>query len=176
MYLENIKVDAFFKLQDADKFAMYFNTLKANNLFRGVSLDEQTLTYSNILVLKESYSQSTITDYFTIYEICYNQTPISFLNGSILEFIQTNRYILNLLKTITEREQKMLESESDVKWSQAGGERMDIFGGKAIMIQLGEQFNKSPREIGDWLYSEVFMIQLYNSRLNSVMKNYHKIK
>ena len=176
MVLENIKVDEFFKLENADKFSIYFNTLKAKNLFRNAVMNPNELSYSDILVLRESLAEPTIQSYFTIYKICYNQNPEEFLKGTILEFIQSNRYIINHLKQLAQRELQMLENDVDPKWEAAGGERMNIFGGKSVMIQLAEQFGKSPREVGDWKYNEVFMIQLYNSRLQQILKLYNKQK
>ena len=176
MVLDNIKVDQFFKLDNADKFGIYFNTLKERNLFRGVVMNPNELSYSDILVLRESLTDVSIESYFTIYKICYNQEPEEFLKGTILEFIQSNRYIINHLKQLAHRESQLLEHEPDPKWEAAGGERMSVFGGKATLIQLGEQFGKSPREIGDWKYSEVLMVMIYNNRLQSIMKLYNKAK
>lgn len=175
MYLENIKVDEFFKTENADRFKIFFNTLKPKNSFRGVAMDESELTYSNVLFLKDALANPTIENYFKIYEICFNQTPESFLKGTILDFIQSNRYIINFMKQLVHREGQLLEGESDAKWIAAGGEQMSVFGGKAVLIQIAEQFGKSPREIGEWKYNEVLLVQYYNHKLNEIMKLYNKV-
>lgn len=174
--VENISVDQFFKLNDVDRYSMLFNWLKPKNSFRGVLMNENNLTYGNILVLKESLTEPSITSYFDIYRICYNQTPEEFLKGTIIEFAQSNRYIVNFIKQLMHREKQLLESEPDAKWIQAGGERMKVFGDKSVLIQLGEQFGKSPREISEWKYSEVFMCVYFNHLQNSINKNYYKLK
>lgn len=176
MIVENISVNEFFKLNEAERYAALFNWLKPKNSFRGFVMNEDDLTYGNILVLKESLSKASITSYFNIYKICYNQTPEEFLKGNVIEFAQSNRYIINFIKQLTHRESQLLESEPDAKWLQAGGDRMNIFGDKSVLITLGRQFGKSPREISEWKYSEVFMCMYFNHLENSINKNYNKIR
>jgi hypothetical protein len=117
-----------------------------------------------------------LNDYFTIYKIIYKQTPESFLKGTVLEFFTSLKYIQHWIEKINHKEQQALESSSDDKWIQAGGDRLNIFGELGVMIRLAEQFGCTPQQIGDWRYNDVFTVLLWNNINNEIMKNYHHIK
>lgn len=172
--IKNITIDEFFKDGATEEHQLLFEWLNPKNEFRGVSADLESLTFSEVSTIKQILNDPTIEGYIEMYGICYKQKPEEFLQGSIIEFAQTNRHILSYFKTITDTEARLLIYEPDQKWNDAGGAKMNIFGDFSPMVQIGEQFGVSPREVGNWKYSDVFALLYYNFVLAGINKLYYK--
>ncbi|HSW67676.1 MAG TPA: hypothetical protein VLH16_03765 [Bacteroidales bacterium] len=172
--VDNITVDEFFKAGASEGHQLLFEWLNGKNEFNGASADLEALTFAEVSTIKQILNDPTIEGYISLYEICYKQTPEAFLQGKIIEFAQSNRYILDYVKNLTDTEARLLVCEPDPKWEQAGGGQMNMFGDLTAMIQIGEQFGLPPREVGNWKYSDVFAVMYFNLILSGVQKKYYK--
>ena len=180
-FFNNITIDEFYKLDDVRQYEPFMRFIKAKNSFLGKSFDFDDLTFGEVCLLRRLIERSDLKDFIEMYGILYKIDAKTFLNAPILDLFQANRYFVDLMKALNEKESKINKQfqgkdEAQMKWELAGGKRLYVFGELGIMIRLGKEFSCSPEEIAEWKYSTVYNTMLYNSIENEINKMLKDIK
>lgn len=179
MKLNNITIDKFFKSGDISEYHMYMRWIKPKNLINGIEADFDNLTYSQVERIRELAYNPELENIIELYDIIYKLDAKKLLSCKVLELFQTNRFIVNYIKMINNKE-KMLDanvSEKDkTKFKIAGGARLSMFKGMGTMIKLGKLFHKTPEEIGEWNYNTVYITLLYENISMDVQIKMSEIK
>jgi len=173
MKIKNIKIEDYYKLTNTTIYDVVFEFLEPVNSFKNSICDFDKLTFNQVSVFKKLINSPTFENLRFIYSELYNQW---FDNGNVIEFMQSYKWMLNKLKEVLDREKKMLFSVPDPKLIQAGINTLDKYGVWNTYINLAEQFNLNPREIGNWRYLDVLLIQARNKDVKEIRTNLSKKK
>lgn len=175
----NITIDAFFKSSDVSDYEVYMKWLKPKNEINGKIANLEKLKLKEIMELRQLLEKPSIENILRMYKMVYKIKPKVLLECGVLELFQTNRFIIEYVKFINNREKNLsafVTEKQKLKWKAAGGERLSNFREFGTMIQLGKMFSKSPRQIGEWNYNEVYLTLLYNSISDNVDKLMSELK
>lgn len=175
----NITIDEFFKSADVSEYETFMRWLTPKNSINEKSCDFNELTFAEVARVRKLLYEPNIENVLELYEILYKIKPDDLLKCGVLELFQTNRYILNKITELNEREKLLganfTEAEK-LKWIASGGKRLSQFEEMGQMISLGKMFSKSPEEIGNWKYNTVYITLLYNNISDDVNKRMSQIK
>jgi hypothetical protein len=171
MDIKNITIKEYFTLSNTLVYDSVFEFLKPTNEFRGKRCNFKSLSFDEVSVLKKIIGNPTIDNLRLIYKILYKEW---FDGGNVIEFMQSYKWILDKIKEVGERENKLLKSDTDYKLVQAGINNLNKFGILNTKINLAERFGVTPKEIGQWKYIDVLHIQSHGITTQQIQKNLSK--
>ncbi len=167
--IKNIKVSSYLKLDYTFKYDMLFDLIPEKNEFNGSVCDFDSLTFDEVSLIKRILQEPDMDGIKMLYDICYNQ---DYTKGLIIDFFQSRKWIDKKIIEIIETESKLLFVSPDPKLIAAGVEDLSRYGVMNTKIDLGMQFGKSPKEIGEWKYNDVLVIQARNNMMRQIEKKY----
>ena len=169
MKLKNIKIKDFVKLQYTFLYDQAFEFVEPVNSFSGAECNFDALTFDEVTLVKNIMQDPSIENMPMLYEILYKK---DFMEGRIMDFFQSKKWIDNKILEIIDIEEKLLFDMPDPKMIAAGAANLERFGVLNTKIDLGVQFGKAPAEIGGWTYQDVLLIKARNIEMNRIQKNY----
>ena len=173
MKTKNITVKKYLSLDNTSSIDLYYNLIKPKNVIKGHEATFNGLTFNEVSVIKRYANKTNIESLQIIIDIFYNfddNSKINLLECSIYELFQFRKWLSNELLKIYTNEKK-LESTPNVKLIAANVDRLNQFGELNTKIDLGEQFGFRPKDIGQWLYVEVFQIMHRNKVKGDIQKD-----
>ena len=182
--IDNISIYDYFNLEDASSYDVFINTLKPVNSFNGRKCKVGNLTFDQIEVIKKIFSSPTIADIKDMFQTCFDirgsfeeSADYEFYNTSIFELFRAKRFLQDHIVTLIEREKNQLSGATDDKMLMINaGERLRPFNHQLTKMRIAEQFSRTPKEIGNWKYREVFSILVANKVNAEITKEYQEIK
>ena len=182
--IEDITILEFLYLKDSSEYDIFIDTLDAVNSFAGKICQVKRLTYDEIEVLKQVFTNSNINDLKDIFCLCYdlrgdmNQSADEqFYNTSVFDLFRAKRFLQEFITTIIEREVKTFTGVPDDKSVMVNAaERLRPFNHTLSKIRLAEQFGITPKEVGKWRYSYVFSLQASNRIYSNIEREKAELK
>ncbi len=102
-----------------------------------------------------------------------------FWNGKVKEFYQARNYIIKEFNRLIKQEQQLLKSVENVDtvlWKQAGGGKLNRFGGVLPLNQLGKLYGVFPFELKHKKYEEILILLTVEKETAEVQRAYNKLK
>lgn len=180
--IADISIQKYFMLEDTSDYDIFIDAIRPKNKFRGRKCKQ--LSFDEVEVIKRIFNAPNIEDIKDVFQTCYQVTGSfdksadeEFWGTSIFELFKAKNYLMSYIEKIIERETNQLSGGEDDKMMMINaGERLKPVSHQLTKIRIGEQFGKSPKEIGRWNYSDVFSILVANKINGDLMKDYHAIK
>jgi len=183
MKLKNIKLKTFLALQNTTPYDIWFDKLPAKNELNGKKGNGMfEWTFAEVAYLRKLINDFNIENLKKIYNVCFPSRKIlnfelpkrSILEMSIFEVVQWQKFVIEQLEQIGEREQ-LLGSDDPIA-SMAGIERMSKFGYLNTTVPIAERYGFDPDEVANWKWIKVFNLAYYNKEKNEVDKKYAELK
>ncbi len=102
-----------------------------------------------------------------------------FWSGKVVEFFEARNFIIAEFKKLIEQEQKMLSSVDPVNsllWKQAGGDKLNRFGGILPLNQLGKLYGQFPFDLQNRKYMEIFLLLTIEKESGEIQTKFSKLK
>lgn len=165
--LKNITVREYLSLDYTFNYDTAFELIEPKNWFKGRFCRWEKLTFDQMTLVKRIMINPAIEDFGLLYRITYKT---DFLQGSIIEFFQSKKWLDKKVIETLKMEEKLLSSVPDPKLIAAGIERLKKFGELNTKIDLAAQFGKTPTEIGEWKYTDVLLVKARNITMGEIQK------
>ena len=118
------------------------------------------LTFDEVETMKLILANVDIEKFYILWQI-HKKKKFNPDKIGILEFMNVWKHSLEILQKVAELEQQ-LKGGINVRLEVAGIDEFKKLGAQAVKIKLGKEFGMRPKEIGEWLWFEVFNIRLFN--------------
>jgi hypothetical protein len=181
--INNITVKEYFELKDSSEYDIFIDTINAKNEFSNKHCNVSKLTFDEVEVVKQIFQNPTIENIKELFIELFKLGSIEisaekeFYNASIFDLFRAKRYLQDWIVDVIEKENIQLAGVPDEKLQMINaGERLKAVSHLLTKMRLGEQFGKSPNEIGQWKYNTVFTILVANKRSNDIQREYSEIK
>lgn len=164
---------------------LYYGVLEhvePSNKYNGLTMDAEQMTYKEVkFVMKGLANISTWESIGKIFTICFGEKADLnwFYSGKVTEYYAARNFIIKEFNRLIQREQKLLKSINavdSVLWKQAGGDRLNRFGGILALNQLGKLYGIYPFELQDRNYMEILLLLTVEKEIPEVQAVYNKLK
>ena len=183
MKVKDIKLKKCFKLSNTTAYDIWFDLVDANAMLNGQkSKGRMDWTFDEVTYIRKYINDFTLDNLQQIYDICFLPkkllkfvpTKTKLQNLYLFEMIAWYKYISNEIKEINEYESS-ISNEPSIELIQAGIDRMKRFEYLNTKIPLAEKFGKSPQEIGQWKWIDVFLYSSYTATFTDIQNKHSKI-
>ncbi len=182
--IDDITILEYLYLKDSSKYDIFIDTLDAVNSFAGKVCLVKKLTYDEIEVMKQVFTNPNVNDLKDIFCLCYNlrgdmnqSADQQFYSTSVFELFRAKRFLQEFITKLIEREVNTFSGTPDDKSVMVNAaERLRPFNHTLSKIRLAEQFGITPSEVGRWKYSYVFSLQASNKMYSDVQRDKAEIK
>ena len=181
--IDNITVKDYFELQDSSEYDMFIDTINPKNSFNGKRCNVSKLSFDEVEVIKSIFNNPTVNNikelFIELFRLGDANTSANdeFHNTSVFDLFRAKRFLQDWIVKVIEVENIQLSGIADDKLLMINAaERLKAVSHLLTKMRLGEQFSKSPSEIGKWKYNTVFTMLVANKRSNDVQRDYQQIK
>ena len=168
--VKDISVEKFFLLDESQQKIFYniFHKLQMTEDYEIDYKDLYDLTFDEVELLKKrlvNFNNDTVS---VVWEIMTGKD----FDGktSIFDLVFIWGRAVAVINKVSELE-KNIKVNIDERLLMAGVDEFRKLGAEAVKIQLGRQFGKRPKDIGEWKWTEVYTIRVYNSIENNIQYN-----
>ena len=151
--------------------------------YNGKTMVIKDMTFEDVKhVMKAMKKPSTWDNIKGIFGRCFGVTDDLdkwYWSGTIKEFYSARNYIITEFTRLIKQEQQLLssiESVDTMLWKQAGGERLNRFGGVLPLNQLGKMYNIFPFELQKKKYMEILILLTLEKEKGEIEAKYNKLK
>ncbi len=127
------------------------------------------LTFDEVETLKIALQEFELENIKVVYKI-FKDTEANDENLYLLEIMQVWKTGVEILNEVANFEQKLKAKVTDEQ-KEAGIDNFNALKSAGTKIGIGKQFGQRPREVGEWLWFEVWEIRMYN-----VIENNYNLK
>ena len=151
--------------------------------YNGKTIDIDELTFAEVKFVMKGLGEITTWD--SIKEIFKNCFQIEddldkwFWSGKVVEFFEARNFIIAEFKKLIEQEQKLLRSIDPVNsllWKQAGGDKLNRFGGILPLNQLGKLYSVYPFDLQNRKYLEILLLLTIEKESGEIQTKFSKLK
>jgi len=181
--IDNITVKEYFELVDSSEYDIFIDTINPKNSFNRKRCNVSKLSFDEVEVIKSIFNNPTVNNikelFIELFRLGDAKTSANdeFYNTSIFDLFRAKRYLQDWIVKVIEVENIQLAGIADDKLLMINAaERLKAVSHLLTKMRLGEQFSKSPSEIGKWKYNTVFTMLVANKRSNDVQRDYQQIK
>lgn len=176
-----------YKLKDYVQLQLRYDVLNAVvgvNEYNNRELILNDMTYADVkFVMKALGTAGTWDSIMVIFGKCFGVAESKlekwFWNGTVKEFYEARNYIIKEFNRLIKQEQQLLKSIENVDsilWKQAGGDKLNRYGGVIPLNQLGKMYGMFPFELQDKKYIDILILLGLNKELKEVEGRYSKLK
>ncbi|MBV1889255.1 MAG: hypothetical protein KUG67_03320 [Proteobacteria bacterium] len=158
--VKNITVKKYLALEYNFTYIQAFEFIKPKNYINGKSFNLELLTFNEVNTIKILYQDINQDKIIMLFDLCFKEENL--LTCSVLEFFQAKKYLDKAIEGLLEREKALLYSPPNPKAIAAGSRNLNRYGSANTTVSIGAQFGFRPRDVGEWLYTEVLIIQGIN--------------
>lgn len=155
-------------------------TIKAKPHYNGHTMNEREMSFKDVkAVMRELGDISTWDKIKDIFETCFGITEDEFWGGKVMEFFEARNYIIQTFNRLIKVEQKLLssiESKDSILWQQAGGKRLNKYGGILSLNQLGKLYGSYPFDLENKKYEEILLLLTLEKEQGEIQEKYNKLK
>lgn len=179
--LINITIQQYFDLQNKLEYDLILDALVQRKEFNGINPRISELSYSEVKFIYKLIPQTNEDPnaICKIYKILYQISDKDFFESSIIELFSTLKEIIDIFKTLKDRELKLLspaEDSDQAIWEAAGGNSLNPFSNILPLVELGKQFGCYPYDLQNKLYEEILVLLTVSKRQAEVSKEFNRLK
>jgi len=182
--IADISVYDYFHAEDTTQYDVLVTCLKPLNSFAGKKCNVSNLTYNEVEVIKMILRQPTMQNIMDLIILCYDirgtmkqSAEEIYLLTSVFDLFRAKQYIQNFIILILNREKSWLTGKKDDKLLMINSaQRTKNISQLLTKMMLAEKYSCTPKEVGNWKYSEVFAILVATKTKDDLFKEYNEIK
>ncbi len=176
--MKNITVKEYSQLTDVSAYKM-LEMLAAKNSFLNKQMNINAMPYSNVkYCIKIIYKTDSWEQIRNLFQICYGVNEKEFWNAGIIEYYQSQKYIIESFIAVVDNENKMFSSNNTDEnlWKMAGAERLNPFNDTLPLLNLGKAIGMYPFDLGRKPYGEVLTLLIAIKIQGEVESDYQRLK
>lgn len=179
MKIKNITLREYSVNPNWEDWHNVLSSLIGKNEFLGKSFDLEEVSYKKVRELESLISKADNYDVISeIFQRAFGCTDEEFLEAGVIDFYYAKNYLFKKIMDIRETESRLLKSVgTDVaKWKQAGGDRLNKYGGILPLTKLGKIYGAFPFELENKPYNQILVLLVYHKEEDEILSNYSKLK
>ena len=159
------------------------DTQKGEPNYNGKTMDAEQMAFEDVkLVMKSLAKGGDWENIKYMFGLCFGvEEGLDewFWNGNVKEFYQARNYIIKEFNRLIKREQTLLKSINVVDtilWEQAGGNKLNRFGGVLTLNQLGKLYGVYPFDLSRKKYIEILYLLTIEKETGEMQAKYNELK
>jgi len=183
MKVKDIRLKDYLKLKNTTQYDIWVEHIQPSPYLNGrKSKGMYEWTFDEVSFLRKEIQKFDLQSIKNVYSICFSNKKIlkfveikpNILKMWTFEMLSWWKWVAEQLKTINDYESS-LASDPDPIAMQAGIDRMKRFEYLNTKIPLAQAFSTNPKEVGKWLWLDVFIYSDYFKTKGEVDKRYAEI-
>lgn len=177
MIMKNLKLKDY--LYQGERYSA-LEYIEPNSSYNGKVMNTDTLTYKDVKTSVNLLSNiSNWDDMEKLFKTCFKvESGDWFLNGRVKEYYEARNYIIKEFKRLVELEEKLLKSIGNVNktlWKQAGGDKLNRFGGILSLNQLGKIYGVYPFDLENKPFMEILLLLTIEKEQREIEVKYSEL-